>query len=71
AGVRLVGIDYLSVAAPSDPAPAHLALLRAGAVILEGLDLRAVAPGPYRLVCLPLRIEGADGAPARAVLIRD
>ena len=39
-------------------------------VILEGLDLRGVAAGPYRLVCLPLRIEGADGAPARAVLIR-
>jgi arylformamidase len=70
AGVRLVGIDYMSVAAPSDPVPAHLALLRAGVVILEGLDLRAAPPGPYRLVCLPLRIEGADGAPARAVLIR-
>jgi len=70
AGVRLVGIDYLSIATAADPLPAHLVLLRAGVVILEGLDLRGVAPGPYRLACLPLRIVGADGAPARAVLIR-
>jgi arylformamidase len=71
AGVRLVGIDYLSIATAADPLPAHLVLLRAGIVILEGLDLRGVAPGPYRLACLPLRIIGADGAPARAVLMRD
>ena len=70
AGVRLVGIDYMSIATAADPLPAHLVLLRARVVILEGLDLRGVAPGPYRLACLPLRIVGADGAPARAVLIR-
>jgi arylformamidase len=70
AGVRLVGIEYLSVAASADALPAHLVLLSAGVVILEGLDLRAAPAGSYRLVCLPLRIEGADGAPARAVLIR-
>ena len=70
-GVRLVGIDYLSIAPPADPAPTHVELLRAGVVIIEGLDLREVAPGAYRLVCLPLRVAGADGAPARAVLIED
>lgn len=65
--VRLVGIDYLSIGDEE----AHIELLRAGVVPLEGLDLRGVDPGPYRLVCLPLRIVGADGAPARVVLIRD
>jgi arylformamidase len=68
-GVRLVGIDYLSVAPRSDPAPTHVTLLSAGVVILEGVDLRSVAPGPYRLVCLPLLIAGSDGAPARALLL--
>ena len=70
-GVELVGIDYLSLAPASDPAPAHVILLEAGVVILEGIDLRAVEPGPYRLICLPLVIEGCEGAPARAVLLRD
>ncbi|HEU6443564.1 MAG TPA: cyclase family protein [Gaiellaceae bacterium] len=65
-GVRLVGVDYLSV---GDEA-AHHALLEAGVVPVEGLDLRGVEPGRYELVCLPLRVVGADGAPARAVLIR-
>lgn len=69
-GVRLVGIDYLSIATASDPAPAHMALLRAGVVIVEGLDLRNIEAGEYMLACLPLRIAGADGAPARAVLWR-
>lgn len=66
-GVRLVGIDYLSVGDEE----AHVELLRAGVVPLESLDLRGVEPGEYRLVCLPLRIVGSDGAPARAALIRD
>ncbi len=66
-GVRVIGIDYLSIG----DADAHKALLGAGVVPLEGLDLRKVAPGPYRLVCLPLSIVGSDGAPARALLIRD
>ncbi|MHB8375507.1 MAG: cyclase family protein [Dehalococcoidia bacterium] len=68
-GVRLVGIDYLSIAPKRDPAPTHVALLSAGVVILEGVDLRAVTPGAYRLICLPLLLEGSDGAPARALLI--
>ncbi len=69
-GVRLVGIDYLSIATYHDPAPTHEAFLRAGVTILETLDLRAVEPGWWDLTCLPLRIPGADGAPARAVLSR-
>jgi arylformamidase len=64
--VRLVGVDYLSVG----DADAHRALLGAGVVIVEGLDLRRVEPGPYELICLPLRVIGSDGAPARAVLAR-
>lgn len=69
-GARLVGIDYLSVAPFTDPRPTHIALLEAGVVILEGLDLRAVAPGEYDLACLPLPIVGSDGAPARVILRR-
>jgi arylformamidase len=70
-GVRLVGIDYLSLAPASDPAAAHVVLLEAGVVILEGIDLRAVEPGSYKLLCLPLLIEGCEGAPARALLLRE
>lgn len=65
-GVRLVGVDYLSVG----DAEAHRVLLGAGVVVVEGLDLRRVEPGPYELICLPLRVAGSDGAPARAVLVR-
>jgi len=64
AGVRLVGIDYLSVG----DAGAHRAFLGAGVVPLEGLDLRHVGPGPYELVATALSIVGSDGAPARALL---
>jgi arylformamidase len=67
-GVRLLGIDYLSIAPSADPAPTHRTLLEAGVVVVEGLDLRAAPPGAYELICLPLLIEGADGAPARALL---
>jgi arylformamidase len=69
-GTRLVGIDYLSVEKFDAPDPVvHRLLLAAGVVILEGLDLRDVAPGDYLLCCLPLKLAGAEGAPARAVLI--
>lgn len=68
-GVRLVGIDYLSIGPSDDPGPVHRILLAAGVVILEGLDLSAVAAGPYTLACLPLRLLGAEGAPARAILM--
>ena len=68
-GVRLVGIDYLSVAPYADTGPTHRALLGAGIIPVEGLNLSGIAPGLYHLVCLPLRIAGAEGAPARAILI--
>jgi arylformamidase len=66
-GARLVGVDYLSVGAyQGDGRETHEALLGAGVWILEGLDLSRVPAGPVDLVCLPLRLAGADGAPARA-----
>lgn len=70
--VRLVGVDYLSVEGFGvTPPRTHWALLRHGVVVIEGLDLSGVAPGEYTLACLPLRVRGADGAPARAVLMRE
>jgi arylformamidase len=69
-GVELVGIDYLSIEQfHSGHHKTHRTLLERSVVILEGLDLSVPAPGEYELICLPLRIEGCDGAPARAVLI--
>jgi len=68
-GVKLVGIDYLSVAAFGDPLPTHETLLKAGVVAVEGLDLSRVPQGRYQLYCLPLKLRGADGAPARAILV--
>jgi len=71
ARIRCIGVDYLSVAAFAEDGPAvHRALLGASVWILEGLDLAAIAPGAWELVCLPLRIAAGDGAPARAVLRR-
>jgi len=67
-GVRLVGMDYLSVAPFDAPIPTHQILLGAGIVVIEGLDLRSVEPGPYELICLPLRLVGSDGTPARALV---
>ena len=68
-GARLVGVDYLSVAPFDDVTPTHRALLQAGIVPLEGLNLSGIEPGVYQLVCLPLKIVGSDGAPARTILI--
>ena len=70
-GVRLVGADTLSIEPETRDYPVHRILLGAGVVIVEGLDLSAAAAGRYQLLCLPLRISGGDGAPARAVLIPD
>lgn len=68
-GVRLVGLDVPSVdTIDSQDLPIHHRCDAAGLVILENLDLRAVTPGVYELIALPLRIEGADGSPVRAVL---
>jgi len=70
-GIKLVGVDYLSVEEFKKPgAPAHHALLGGGTIVIEGLNLRDVEPGVYEMFCLPLRIVGADGAPARVVLRR-
>ena len=68
-GVRLVGVDYLSVAPFAEPEQTHQILLQAGVVVIEGLNLSQVSHGRYALYCLPLKIAGADGAPARAILI--
>ncbi len=69
-GFRLIGIDYLSVQRFCSSEPlTHRILLEAGVIIVEGLNLQNVPPGPYQLLCLPLKLVGSDGAPARAVLI--
>ena len=69
-GIRAVGIDYLSIEQfGSSDFPVHHRLLGAGVFVIEGLDLRAVEPGRYTLVCLPLKFPDLDGAPARAVLL--
>ena len=70
-GVKVVGIDYLSVEQfKKAGAPAHRALLSQGVVIIEGLNLSEAEPGMYEMYCLPLRIAGGDGAPARVILKR-
>ena len=70
-GVKVVGIDYLSVEQfKKAGAPAHRALLSQGVIIIEGLNLSDAEPGMYEMYCLPLRIAGGDGAPARVVLKR-
>jgi arylformamidase len=70
-GVKLVGVDYLSVEPYGTPGhPAHHVLLGAGTIVIEGLNLRDVEPGVYEMYCLPLAIVGSDGAPARVVLRR-
>jgi arylformamidase len=69
--IQTVGVDYLSVGGYKvDGAETHRALLAAGIWIIEGLNLEHVQPGNYELICLPLKIVGSDGAPARAVLRR-
>jgi len=68
-GVQTVGVDYLSVGGfETDSAETHQALLEAGIWIIEGLNLENVEPGNYELICLPLKLVGSDGAPARAIL---
>jgi Predicted metal-dependent hydrolase len=67
-GIRCVGIDYLSVQHYEDGPETHEILLREGVVIIEGLNLSDVSPGVYELLCLPVKIAGSEGAPARATL---
>ena len=68
-GVKLVGIDYLSIAPYKQSIPSHQTLLKPGIIILEGVDLSGITPGTYDLYCLPLKLVGSDGAPARAILV--
>lgn len=70
-GFKLVGIDYLSIAPYKMSRPTHEVLLKSEMVIIEGLDLREVDAGLFTLFCLPLKLENADGAPARVILIQD
>jgi arylformamidase len=69
AGIKLVGFDDLSIdGLGSRDFRAHHVLLGAGVIVVEGLDLSEVEPGGYDMTCLPLRLLGADGSPARVVL---
>lgn len=68
-GIRLVGIDALSVAVYDQLTATHETLLESGMIIVEGLFLDGISPGQYQFVCLPVNLKGIDGAPARAVLI--
>ncbi|MGI9534083.1 MAG: cyclase family protein, partial [Thermodesulfobacteriota bacterium] len=67
--ISTVGIDYYSIAGVNDNLiECHQILLGAGITIIEGLDLSAINPGLYDFVCLPLKIVGSNGAPARAII---
>lgn len=69
AGVKLVGIDYLSIEKFNFTSPdTHYALLGNDVIVVEGLDLSAIRPGDYELICLPIKLKGGDGGPARVVL---
>jgi arylformamidase len=68
-GIKLVGIDYLSIEEyKKEGRPTHHILLGIGVVIIEGLDLAGIPSGDYELMCLPLKLKDADGAPARVFL---
>lgn len=70
-GIASLGVDYLSVGGYRRNGPTvHRILLEAGIFIIEGLDLTEAPPGPYEMICLPLKILGADAAPARVILRR-
>lgn len=69
AGIKLVGIDYLSIEKFGGKThETHHTLLRNGIIILEGLNLSDITPGDYELIALPLRIKDGDGSPARVIL---
>jgi arylformamidase len=68
-GVQLVGVDYLSVAPFNEIVNPHRILLGAGVIVVEGLNLSGIRQGRYALYCLPLKLIGAEGAPARAILV--
>ncbi len=70
-GMKLVGMDYLSVAPFNSSKPVHDILLEADLILLEGADLSNITPGIYTLICLPIKLGETEGAPARAILIED
>ena len=71
-GIKLIGIDYLSIQLFDDQvSTTHLVLLDAEVIIVEALDLRFAEPGNYRLTCLPMKLVGADGAPVRALIEKE
>lgn len=67
-GIKLIGIDYLSVEKYGGDSSVHKILLSNGVIIVEGLDLSKVTAGEYYMMCMPLKVIGAEGAPARVVL---
>lgn len=69
--VKTVAIDYLSIGSFTGGQPVHKILLGAGITVVEGVDLSEVAPGAYTFACLPLKIIGGDGSPARAILVKE
>jgi len=69
-GCTLVGIDYLSIAPFHDTISTHKTFLNAGVIVVEGLDLSSIESGNYHMICLPLKLEDGEGAPARVVLAR-
>lgn len=68
-GTRLIGIDYLSIQRFADNPDTHRILLGAEVIVIEGLNLSSVAGGWYELICLPMKLQGLEGAPVRAVLL--
>jgi len=68
-GCTVVGIDYLSIAPFYDTVSTHKTFLKAGVIVIEGIDLSSISPGNYHLICLPLKLQGGEGAPARVVLM--
>lgn len=73
-GIKLVGVDYLGIEryeSVGNGAPTHHLLLENELVIVEGLDLSNVQAGEYELICLPVKIKNSDGAPCRAILVKE
>lgn len=70
-GVQLVGVDYMSVAPFADTIAPHNILLGAGVIAIENLNLAGIEAGNYHLICLPLKLKDGDGAPVRAILMRN
>jgi arylformamidase len=70
-GIKTVGIDYLSIAPFGNSRPTHRTLLGAKTLVIEGVNLSGIEPGIWMMYCLPLKLKGSDGAPARVILIRE